>query len=394
MANKPHSATNAVRAGIDSDTQHGAVVPQLCLSSTFTFKGFGQPRTHDYTRSGNPTRSLLADAIAQLEGGEYGMVTATGMAAAATILQILRPDDLLIVPHDCYGGCWRLFTSLADKKAFQLEFVNFTDPSALATALARNPRMVWIETPSNPLLRITDIQSVADAAHQCGALVVTDNTFLSPQLQQPLSLGADIVMHSTTKYLNGHSDIVGGAIVSATSELHEQISYWANCLGTSGAPFDSYLTLRGLRTLSVRMRTHEENARYIAALLKRHPSVAQVYYPGLTDHPGHTIAAAQQSGFGAMLSFEVNGGEPAVRAFLDGLHYFSLAESLGGVESLIAHPASMTHASMAPEAREKAGITVSLLRVSVGIEDKRDLAEDIEAALARAADIQPVPERA
>jgi cystathionine gamma-synthase len=384
MANQPRPATRAVRAGIDSDTQHGAVVPQLCLSSTFSFEDFAKPRRHDYTRSGNPTRTLLAEAIADLEGSRYGTVTATGMAAVATVLQLLRPNDLLLAPHDCYGGCWRLLTALADKQCFQLQFVNFTDPDALASALALKPRMVWVETPSNPLLRITDISTVAKAAHEQGALVVADNTFMSPALQQPLKLGADLVVHSTTKYLNGHSDIVGGAVISATRELHDQIAWWGNCLGVTGAPFDSYLTLRGLRTLAVRMRTHEENARHIAALLKRHPAVARVYYPGLTEHPGHTTAAAQQRGFGGMLSFELDGGEAAVRAFVAGLEYFSLAESLGGVESLIAHPATMTHAAMAPEARQAAGIRDNLLRISVGIEDKTDLATDIEAALARA----------
>jgi cystathionine gamma-synthase len=378
-----HPTTRAVRAGIDSDTQHGAVVPPICLSSTFSFQGFGARRQYDYARSGNPTRDQLALAIARLEGSEFGVVTASGMGAVTTVLQLLRRDDLLLVPHDCYGGCWRLFTALADKGCFRLRLVDFTDPDSLAAALAEKPRMVWLETPSNPLLRISDIRAVANAAHAFGAMVVADNTFLSPALQQPLALGADIVVHSTTKYLNGHSDVVGGAIVARDAELHERIAWWANCLGVTGAPFDSYLTLRGLRTLGARMRVHEDNAVRLVALLQARPGIARLYYPGLASHPGHALAARQQRGFGAMLSFELAGGEAAVRAFLDGLRCFSLAESLGGVESLIAHPATMTHFAMAPEARRVAGIGDTLLRVSVGIEHGEDLVNDFDAALAR-----------
>jgi cystathionine gamma-synthase len=380
-----HTTTRAVRAGIDTDSQHGAVVPQICLSSTFSFNGFADKRRYDYTRSGNPTRDLLAGAIAALEGSDYGVVTATGMGAVTTVLQLLGPEDWLIAPHDCYGGCWRLASALAEKGAFRLRLIDFNDAEALTEALALGPRIVWIETPSNPLLRMTDIEAVARAAHQAGAWVVADNTFLSPALQQPLALGADIVVHSTTKYLNGHSDVVGGAIVARDAALHEKLAWWSNTLGITGAPFDSYLTLRGLRTLSARMRAHLENANRLTALLDAHPAVEEVYYPGLATHPGHALAARQQSGFGAMLSFELVGGEPAVRAFLDGLQCFSLAESLGGVESLIAHPATMTHAAMSAEARRIAGISDTLLRVSVGIEDGADLAADIEAALERAA---------
>lgn len=376
--------TVAVRTGIDIDTQHGAVTPPIHLTSTFSFAGFARPREYDYTRSGNPTRDTLAQAIAELEGGAGGIVTATGMAAATVVLQLLEPEDLLLAPHDCYGGCWRLFSALAAKHAFRLELVDFRDANALAQALARKPKLVWLETPSNPLLRITDIAAVAAAAHETGAVVVADNTFLSPVFQQPLALGADIVMHSTTKYLNGHSDVVGGAIVCREPETLERLGWWANCLGVTGAPFDSYLTLRGIRTLAPRMQAHEHNARRIAKLLAAHPAVRDVHYPGLATHPGHDIATQQQHGFGAMLSFELEGGEAAVRAFLDGLRHFSLAESLGGVESLIAHPATMTHAAMPPEARRTAGISDTLLRLSVGIEHADDLSEDILHALARA----------
>jgi len=384
MSLEPTRRTRAVRAGIDTDSQHGAVVPQLCLSSTFSFNGFADKRRYDYTRSGNPTRDLLAQAIASLEGSNYGVVTATGMGAITTVLQLLGPDDWLIAPHDCYGGCWRLMRALAEKGAFRLRLIDFNDTQALTDALALEPSIVWIETPSNPLLRVTDIEAVACAAHRCGALVVADNTFLSPALQQPLALGADVVVHSTTKYLNGHSDVVGGAIVARDEALHEKLAWWANTLGITGAPFDSYLTLRGLRTLAARMRAHLENAERLVALLASHPAVERVYYPGLANHPGHTVAARQQSGFGAMLSFELTGGECPVRAFLDGLQCFSLAESLGGVESLIAHPATMTHAAMSADARRIAGISDILLRISVGIEHGDDLARDIKTALARA----------
>ncbi|MDE1899799.1 MAG: PLP-dependent transferase, partial [Xanthomonadaceae bacterium] len=267
----------------------------------------------------------------------------------------------------------------------QVRFADLTDARALAAGLADRPALVWIETPSNPLLRITDIRHVAQAAHAVGAEVVVDNTFLSPVLQQPLQLGADLVVHSTTKYLNGHSDVVGGAVVARTPERAQPLAWWANCLGLTGAPFDSWLTLRGLRTLGARMRAHQENAARIADLLAAHPAVAALYYPGLPAHPGHALAARQQRGFGAMLSFELRGGEAAIRALLDGLSCYSLAESLGGVESLIAHPATMTHAAMTPEARRAAGIADGLLRLSIGIEDTDDLVRDLAAGLARAA---------
>ncbi len=379
------SCTRAVRAGIDCDAQHGAVVPPLHLSSNFAFAGFNGKRAYDYTRSGNPTRDLLADALAELEGGAGAVVTSSGMAAVALVLELLPPDATIVAAHDCYGGTWRLLDAWAKKGRFNALFVDLTDPRALAAALSRKPALVWVETPSNPLLRITDIRHVAQAAHAADAQCVVDNTFLSPALQQPLSLGADIVVHSTTKYINGHSDVVGGAVIAKDADAAEQLKWWGNCLGLTGAPFDSWLTLRGLRTLSARLRAHQENAEAIAALLEAHPSVARVYWPGLSSHPGHALAARQQSGFGAMLSFELHGGEPAVRAFLDGLQYVTLAESLGGVESLIAHPATMTHASMSAEARRAAGISDTLLRLSCGIEDADDLRIDIGAALERAA---------
>lgn len=385
---RPGAATLAVRSGIDSDTAFGAVTPPLVLSSNFSFAGFDQKRRYDYTRSGNPTRDLLGQALAELEGGAGGVITATGMGACTLVLNaLLEPGDRVVVPHDCYGGCWRLFDALARKNHFTVVTVDFNDPDALAAALRLAPKLVWIETPSNPLLRVTDIRAVAAAAHQAGALVLADNTFLSPALQRPLELGADLVLHSTTKYINGHSDVVGGAVVAKDDALHQQLTWWANALGLTGSPFDSFLTLRGLRTLDARLRVHQENAIALADRLQRHSAVAAVHYPGLLSHPGHALATRQQYGYGAMLSVELHGGIPSVRAFLDGLRHFTLAESLGGVESLVAHPATMTHAAMSAQARAVAGIADGLLRLSVGIEHADDLLADLDAALERASSV-------
>lgn len=381
---RPRPATAAVRAGLCRDEQHGAVVPPLHLSSNFTFAGYGEPRQYDYTRSGNPTRDLLAEALAEAEGGAGAVITSTGMSAITLVLQLLQPGDLLVAPFDCYGGSHRLFQSLARKGSLRLIFADLSDEDERREALARKPRLVWVETPSNPLLRITDIAAVVADAAAGGALVVVDNTFLSPVWQKPLALGADIVVHSTTKYLNGHSDVVGGAVIAKEKALHESLAWWANCLGLTGAPFDSYLTLRGLRTLHARLRVHEENTHAVVGLLQRHPAVRRIYWPGLADHPGHQLATRQQKGFGAMVSFEIEGGAEAVRALFSGLEHFALAESLGGVESLIAHPATMTHAAMDPEARLLAGIGEGLLRISIGIEDPGDLVADLGRGLDRA----------
>jgi len=381
----PAQVTRAVRSGLGGDVQHGAVVPPIHLSSNFTFEAYGKKRRYDYTRSGNPTRDVLGEALAALEGGAGSVVTCSGMAAITLVCQLLEPDELLVAPYDCYGGTHRLLSSLASRGQFRVLFVDPTDARALDAACAENPAMVLVETPSNPLLRITDIAAVAERCRTAGALLVADNTFLSPGWQQPIALGADIVLHSTTKYLNGHSDVVGGAVIARTAALHERLDWWANCMGLTGAPFDGFLTLRGIRTLHARLRTHAENAARLVEVLAAHPAVEKVNYPGLPEHPGHDVAARQQSGFGAMLSFELAGGERAVEAFLDGLEYFFLAESLGGVESLVAHPASMTHAAMEASAREAAGIGDSLLRLSVGIEDPGDLVTDLQTALDRAA---------
>ena len=374
-------ATRAVRAGIATDLHHGAVVPPIHLSSTFAFEGFGKKGLYDYTRTGNPTREHLANALAELEGGEGAVVTSTGMSAVALVLQLVRPGDLILAAHDCYGGTHRILRSLAARGHFDVEFTDLTCESAAETVKSRRPKLLWIETPSNPLLRVTDLARIIDAGHEAGALVVVDNTFLSPALQRPIEFGADLVVHSTTKYLNGHSDVVGGAVVASDAALVQELAWWANCLGITGAPFDSYLTLRGVRTLHARMRIHEENAARVVELLCSHQAVKRVYYPGLKSHPGHAVAAAQQDGFGAMVSFEVNGGIDGVQRFVNALQCFTLAESLGGVESLIAHPATMTHASMDEAARATAGIDESLLRLSVGIEHADDLVADLAAAL-------------
>jgi cystathionine gamma-synthase len=383
-------ATCAVRAGIDRDAAFGAVTPPLVLSSNFSFAGFNDKRRYDYTRSGNPTRDLLGEALAELEGGAGGVITSTGMSAITLVLHaLLQPGDRIVVPHDGYGGSWRLFDALARKGHFTVVTADLSDPRALVDALATAPRLVWIETPSNPLLRITDLRFVIEAAHGVGALAVVDNTFLSPVLQAPIDFGADLVVHSTTKYINGHSDVVGGAVVSSTAELHDTIGWWANALGLTGSPFDSFLALRGLRTLDARLRVHQENAAQLAHWLCGRPGVACVHYPGLASHPGHALASRQQKGFGAMVGVELDGGEASVRAFVDGLRCFTLAESLGGVESLVAHPATMTHAAMAPGARAAAGICDGLLRLSIGIEAVEDLREDLDAALSRVAALDP-----
>lgn len=383
MSNSPDPITQAVRAGLESDDATGAVVPPIHLTATFAFRGFGDKRAYDYTRSGNPTRDLLGKALADLEGGHGAVVTATGMAAVALVGHLLPVGARIVAPHDCYGGTYRLFDAWQRRGEMLIEFVDFGDANALGVALAQPTALLWIETPSNPLLRITDIRACAALARAAGALVVVDNTFLSPGWQRPIELGADFVVHSTTKYLNGHSDVVGGAVVARAAEHFERLAWWANCLGVTGAPFDSFMTLRGMRTLHARLDVHGRNAMSLANWLIEQRGIDRVYYPGLTRHPGHDVALRQQRGFGAIVSLELAGGIDAVRAFVSGLKCFSLAESLGGVESLVAHPATMTHAAMDPAARLKAGLTDGLLRLSIGIEALEDLRADLAAALAR-----------
>ena len=373
--------THAVKAGIASDTQFGSVVPPIYLSTNYTFESYGQKREFDYSRSGNPTRNTLAEALSELEQGAGGVITGSGMGAINLVaLALLKSDDLLVAPHDCYGGTYRLFQYMAARGSYRVRFVDQGDAAALSAALAEKPKLVWVETPSNPLLRVVDVAAICAASHQAGALVAVDNTFLSPLLQQPLTLGADIVVHSTTKYINGHSDVVGGAVIAKTPELAEQLAWWGNCLGHTGGAFDAYLTLRGLRTLAPRLRQHQENTQAIIGYLQSQPLVSKIYHPSLPSHPGHDIAKRQQQGFGAMLSFEVRFDLEQMKRFLGALELFCLAESLGGVESLVAHPASMTHAGMDPEARRVAGITDELLRLSVGIEHADDLIADLDRA--------------
>jgi cystathionine gamma-synthase len=375
------SETRAVRAGLENCDVTGAVVPPIHLSSTYAFRGFGDKRKYDYSRSGNPTRDLLGEALNDLEGGAGAVITGSGMGAITVVGHLLPAGARVVVPHDCYGGTFRLFTAWQKRGELAVDFVNFGDPAAVDAALSGPAALVWLETPSNPLLRITDIADIVRRSHAQGALVVADNTFLSPGWQQPIALGADIVVHSTTKYINGHSDVVGGAVISAKKEIAEQVAWWANCLGLTGSAFDSFLTLRGLRTLHVRLREHGRNAQAVAEFLAAQPQVKRVYYPGLATHPGHDIARRQQSGFGAIVTLEVKGGVDGARRFSEALELFSLAESLGGVESLVAHPATMTHAAMAPEARAAAGLVDGLLRLSIGIESTEDLLADLRGGI-------------
>ena len=373
-------STQIVRAGVGTDPAHKSVMPPLYLSSTYEIEGLEQRGVYEYSRTKNPTRDELADALSDLEGGIGCAVTSSGMAALTLILHQLGPEDLIFAPYDCYGRSYWLLRALAEKKHFKLKFIDCYNDAALDTAFSEHtPNMVLIESPSNPVMRIADIKSIAARANQCGAKVVCDNTFLSPILQRPFDLGADIIFHSTTKFINGHSDVVGGAvIVKDNQELLSDLHLWNNSLGTIGAPFDSYMTLRGLRTLELRVHRAQENTIKIANFLEGHPKVKKVYYPGLSSHEAHELASKQQNGPGAMLSFELKG---SLSKFLSTLKLFSLAQSLGGTESLINHPASMTHVSMGADARAEAGVSDNLLRLSIGIEHIDDLLTDLDDAL-------------
>jgi len=384
MSEQSKPETIAAAYGIVSDTNFRAVAPPIYLSSTFAFSDFGHSGPHEYSRTSNPSRDLLAEALARLEGGAGAVITSSGMAAVDLVLSIVRRGDLVLAPHDCYGGTYRLLSARRDRDQFDVAFVDQSDRAALAAALARKPRIVLVETPSNPLLRVVNIREIASLARSVGAKVAVDNTFLSPALQRPIAHGADFVIHSTTKYLNGHSDVIGGAVVAADPADVEVLSAWANITGTIGAPFDAYMTLRGVRTLFPRVQRQQENAMSVARFLAQHPAVAAVYYPGLETHPDHALAASQQDGFGAMLSFELRGEIDSVRRFVGAVKTFTLAESLGGVESLVAHPATMTHSDMGIEARRIAGISDSLLRLSIGLEAEADLISGLECGLAAA----------
>lgn len=374
--------TIAAAHGVASDPTFRAVAPPLYLSSTYEFLGYGKQGAYDYGRSGNPTRDMLAEAITRLEGGAGAVVTSSGMAAIDLLISRLRVGSNVLAPHDCYGGTMRLLKARAARGQIALDLVDQGDGVAVDAALHKRPALVVIESPSNPLMRVVDIAALSARAKAVGARIAVDNTFLSPAIQQPISLGADYVIHSTTKYLNGHSDMIGGAVVAADAEEAAELRQWANVVGSIGAPFDSWLTLRGLRTLFARMEVQQRNAAAIAAFLDHHRAVSRVYYPGLATNPGHATALRQQAGFGAMLSFDLAGGLTAVQRFIPAVAVFTLAESLGGVESLVAHPATMTHLDMGADARAIAGIGDGLLRLSVGLEAEGDLLAALDQALA------------
>jgi cystathionine gamma-synthase len=389
--------TTLTLAGQTVDDSFNSVVPPLYQSAIFQFDDVGETKGFDYTRSGNPTRASLEETLADLDGGAGAVACATGMAAVSTVTSLFDADAHLICAHDCYGGTERLFSHLADQGKLSVSYEDLSDREALANAVRPETEALWVETPSNPLLRIVDLEALAEFADAHDLRLIVDNTFLSPLLQRPIDYGADLVVYSTTKYLNGHSDVVGGAIIARTEALADELDFTANAHGTVSAPFDSWLVLRGAKTLPVRLRQHETNARAIAHFLDDHPAVKRVCYPGLRDHPGHDIARRQQNGYGGMVSFFVDEAQADVKELLRSTEVFALAESLGGVESLIEHPATMSHASMAPEQREEAGITDGLIRLSVGIESTDDLRTDLDQALTAArtatavTDREPVP---
>ncbi|MFF7590290.1 cystathionine gamma-synthase [Kitasatospora purpeofusca] len=374
--------TLAIHAGQEADPQTGAVVTPIYQVSTYKQDGVGGLRGgYEYSRSANPTRTALEECLAALEGGSRGLAFASGLAAEDTLLRtILKPGDHIVIPNDAYGGTFRLFAKVLTRWGVEFSVANTQDLSTVREALRPNTRAVWVETPSNPLLGITDLAALAEIAHGAGALLVVDNTFASPYLQQPIALGADVVVHSTTKYMGGHSDVVGGALVIAEAGLAEEVAYHQNAMGAVSGPFDAWLVLRGIKTLGVRMDRHSSNAEKVAELLAGHPKVSQVLYPGLPEHPGHDIAAKQMKAFGGMVSFRVNGGEEAAVEVCNRAELFTLGESLGGVESLIEHPGRMTHASVAGSALE---VPADLVRVSVGIESIDDLLADLQQALGK-----------
>ena len=376
--------TLAIHSGREPDPTTGALATPICQTSTFVFEDVGKTKGYDYTRTANPTRKALEDCIAALEEGKAGFAFASGMAAETTIMHLLKTGDHVISGDDIYGGTYRLFENVM--KDFGLEFtlLRMDDRRKIEEAIRPNTRMIWIETPSNPLLNIVDIELVVDIAKRYNLMTVADNTFATPYFLRPIEYGVDLVVHSTTKYLNGHCDVIGGAVVTTTDGLTERVQFLLNAMGTGASPFDCWLVLRGIKTLPVRMAQHEENAAQVATYLEKHPKVKKVFYPGLKSHPGHEIAMKQMEGFGGVVSLEIDGGIDAVNSFLRSVSIFSLAESLGGVDSLIEHPATMSHAAMPEEVRREVGITDSIIRLSVGLESADDLIEDLEQALDRA----------
>lgn len=382
IANIPDPRTTTlVRSGLNDDTQYNAVIPPLHLSATYRFPSFGNKGQYDYARSGNPTRDALIDMLVALESGNHGVATCSGMAAIHLLFQSLKPNDLVLASNDLYGGTHRLLERMAQDCRLRVAYIDTADVGATAAAIEEHqPQLVYVETPSNPLLKITDIKAVAKHCHKAKSLLAVDNTFLSPSGQQPLLLGADVVLHSTTKYINGHSDVIGGAVICKDAGLGESLTWWANCLGLSASPFDAHQTMRGARTLFARSDIHAKNAMHLASWLAEEPACTRVYYPGLPNHVGHDIAQAQQLHFGGVFSVELR-AEIDLATVTSRLRHFTLAESLGGVESLVAHPASMTHAGMSVEQRKLAGISDRLLRFSVGIEGQDCLQEDLQQAL-------------
>jgi cystathionine gamma-lyase/cystathionine beta-lyase len=373
--------TIAIHAGERPDVAYGAVSAPVYLTSTFAFEDVGKTRGYDYSRTANPTRKILENTIAQLEGGKAAFAFATGMAAETTVAHLLKAGDHVISGDDVYGGTYRLFQNVMRDFGVEFTFLRMDNEQRVEEAIKPNTKMMWLETPSNPLLNIVDVEKMADIARKHNILTVMDNTFATPYFLKPIELGIDLVVHSTSKYLNGHCDVVSGAVVTTTDELTERVQFLLNAMGTAAAPFDCWLVLRGIETLPVRMKQHEENASAVANYLKGHQAVKKVMYPGLASHPGHEIAKRQMLGFGGMVSLELKGEIDTVSNFLRGLKVFSLAESLGGVASLAEHPATMTHASMPKEHREKVGITDGIVRLSIGLENIDDLIEDLEQAL-------------
>jgi cystathionine gamma-lyase len=380
-SSRPGFATRAIHAGQDADTATGATVVPIYATSTYTQAAPGQHKGYEYSRSGNPTRTALETCLAALEGGERGLAFASGLAASTAVLSTLKPGDEVVAAADLYGGTYRLLERVYKPWGLTTRYTDDASPAGFAKLITKSTKLVWIETPTNPLLQILDIAAIAELAHKVGAPLAVDNTFASPYLQQPIALGADLVVHSTTKYLGGHSDVVGGAVIGR-KDLLQPIAFYQNAAGGVPGPFDAYLTLRGLKTLAVRMDKHSANARRLAAWLSAQPQVERVYYPGLPSHPGHELAKRQMRDFGGMVSIRLKGGGEAAKRFLPRTKLFSLAESLGGVESLVCHPATMTHASIPADLRIARGIDDGLIRLSVGIEDADDLQEDLRQAQA------------
>jgi len=378
--------TKAIHSGADTDSETGAIAPPIHLSTTFERRAEDGAPSHgfSYIRDGNPTQVRLEEALATIDSASHALAFASGMAAESTVMQLLKPGDHTIAMDDLYGGTYRIFRRVLEPLGLTFSFVDGSDPKAVAAAMTDRTRLVWIESPTNPLLKLVDIAAVSKLAHANQALVVVDNTFMSPYFQRPLSLGADIVTHSATKYLGGHSDVIGGAVVVDREDLFERLAFLQNAVGGVPGPMDAWLVLRGLKTLAVRMREHDRNARLVAAFLNEHPKVARVFYPGLPGNPQRELAQRQMSGFGGMISFEVKGGLEPARRVVERTELFTLAESLGGVESLIELPAAMTHASIPPETRRAHGVADGLVRISVGIEDLADLISDLDRALAEA----------